>query len=620
MSHAHLTPLQGAFKHAHDKYGRGGTLNKRIVAELSSAMITLNDSDLPLDDLRTVGGFLASNVARTELRLIVVRRTVVVAGRSNTSKGRQKQKSKTDHIHAAYSAFRAAGGSLLTALCDCVARCRSLHCLVVDGVDFNEDMMRRFGASIARCPSNMGRLRFQDCSFGDAGFRAITPYLARSRSRVLELVKCGLSDTSMSYVASILKAQEGNMDHTFWNETLRVSPMDFGGKNAGVGAAMSSATGVNGALPWEPAGPKVKAIRAQVPGLKVLSLAGNTFSDKSMYTIGKFLRHNQWLTGLNLAHNGISVGGIKHLANALATNTALHTLVIAGNPGYRREIGTVLDSMSQSLPSMEGRAVQSSSSNANASTSASGVTQKGGSAAGGTTGGLADTLERYGGYLVRQGAEAALEDWGCNASMEDANAEAEKDHQATTEALLHGGTAPKGDKSGSGAAAAPAAAIPLPVKKTKKKKALGLGLSVPPSRMGMETGGATRPRPATASQGGKRGDVDKQTKQTKIKSPAVGTTTAATAVDDDDDDDSVGSPARTPRSKQPASASPSPKTVGRATPTKSPTAAKKVTTRVGDRQRQQASKAGKADAPCEAEVREMVRESLRRQLVTHLRG
>ena len=98
-SQVNLTSLQAAFKQCHDKHGRGGTLSKRIMAELSSAMITLNDLELPLEDLRTVGGFLASTVARAELRLIVVRRTVLVAGRGSNSSckgGPQKQKSKAD--------------------------------------------------------------------------------------------------------------------------------------------------------------------------------------------------------------------------------------------------------------------------------------------------------------------------------------------------------------------------------------------------------------------------------------------------------------------------------------------------------------------------------------------
>jgi hypothetical protein len=659
-------------------------------------MLTLNDLELPLEDLRTVGGFLASAVARAELRLIVVRRTILVAGRDSNSSskgGSQKQKSKADHLHAAYSAFRVEGGSLFRSLCDCVARCTALHCLVVDGVDFNEDMMRRLGASIARCPSNMGRLRFQDCSFGDAGFRAITPYLARSRCRVLELVKCGLSDTSMSYVASILKAQEGNMDHSFWNDTLRMSPVDFRDKKLGAGVearvgvetVTSSATGVNGALQWEQAGPEVKAIRAQVPGLKVISLAGNAFSDKSMYAIGKFLRNNPWLAGLNLAHNDISEGGIKHLANALATNTALHTLVIAGNPGYRKEIGTVLDSMSQTLPSSKECMNASASGIKKGNSVKRGGTQKGGTV---SSGGLADTLERYGGYLSRQGMEAALEDWGCNAAVEDADVEKEKDCQATREALLHrGGAAPEGDKCGPSApAAAPPPPPPPSLTEKKKKKKMkkkeedegeGRGkrekvvVLTSSSTTGVEKRGPKRARPATTtyttadaqrastsidigssssqtrsatatvSRGGRKsgdGDRDKKTK-TKIKSPAKVVAAAAAAAAAD----GVGSPSRTSRLKQPASVSPSSKVVGMARPTKSPTVAKKVATRVGDRQRQQAAAEAavaeavavamamamaekaeaeveaKAGVPCEAEIRDMVRESLRRQLVMHLR-
>ena len=46
---------------------------------------------------------------------------------------------------------------------------------------------------------------------------------------------------------------------------------------------------------------------------------------------------------MNFASNLIEIDGVVHLAKALESNTTLHTIVLADNPGYNDIIGQRLD-------------------------------------------------------------------------------------------------------------------------------------------------------------------------------------------------------------------------------------------------------------------------------------
>jgi hypothetical protein len=66
-----------------------------------------------------------------------------------------------------------------------------------------------------------------------------------------------------------------------------------------------------------------------------VSINGNHFSDDGVELFFRNLKHNHWLLGLNLANNDISEDCLKKvLLPSLAANNVLHTLVMAGNPGY----------------------------------------------------------------------------------------------------------------------------------------------------------------------------------------------------------------------------------------------------------------------------------------------
>jgi len=676
-----MNPLQLAFKQAHDKYGRGGTLSKKYMADLGAgAFVVLNDSEISKDDIGTLVGFLASKQARTELRLIVLRRTVFALGKGH------KGTTKLHKDAMAYSAFRLEQGRLLVAVTECVSRCRSLQCLLMDRVDFNEDMMKRVGAAIARCPGTLLRLRFQGCSFGDDGFRAITPHLARCRCRVLEVVGCNLTDVSMSYVSSILKAQEGAMDHAFWNETLRISPMDFGSTIAAAVAGPvrpSHQHQQDESFPWATTSPEVKGMRSRVKGLRALSLEGNSFSDRAMYTIGRFLRHNQWLVGLNLTNNKIGGAGVKHLANALATNTVLHTLIIAGNPGYRCEIGAVLDGMFRGLPAATPRYVWSlepdmthegypAPSKKRAATLKS-TTDAGkkdcsrGTSGAGSGSGYTSSFDDM---LDRLNVDRAVGEWGSNGTVTRTLEEAAQHAKKVQEALFQGKEPVVAPvvvvEAAASAASATSATETITATAHPVSKIAGPQGSVGPKGTRSAMAGSSKSESCCASRtkqavvssststststsgvakkSARRSSVRKgkgtvSSPSTKSRPENVSTSNArglkggglsqGTASDSPKSaaDATAGRARGGKKNVELAATSPSPRVRGRASPTTG-----RVRTRLGTRRDTAQAAAVVSSAgtsapspprdavPTEGDVRTMVRESLRRQLVTHLRS
>lgn len=57
---------------------------------------------------------------------------------------------------------------------------------------------------------------FKDCDIkGDAGLRILTHYIGQLKLQVLAIEQCGLTDTSLVYIASILKVRVDMFSHPF---------------------------------------------------------------------------------------------------------------------------------------------------------------------------------------------------------------------------------------------------------------------------------------------------------------------------------------------------------------------------------------------------------------------
>ena len=371
MSDSHGYVLQQVFKKSHEVANGGSALNKKSIAELNFQFLCISDNELTDTDLPTFIKFLSSQEARNYLRMIVIKRSSLHEssnGKISSLKKRMEAEAKSkDNKESMHSALRLEGSKLFQAICDFISKSSSLQCLIFERLTLLEEHWKKLGDSLFKCKTSIQKLSFENIEeLGEIGLRLLTPYLAKMKVRLLQFEGCNINNKCMEYVASIVKSQEAVMDSHFWNYSLRMnnsnnSDIGNSNNNTSIGSrnkwnninhvnnsldttttTTSTTTTTNADVDTQEMRMKL-AMRARIPGLKAISLKNNHISDPGIFTIAKHLRYNQWIIGLNLSSNCIETKGIKHLASALSTNTTLHTTVINDNPGYKAEIGQVLD-------------------------------------------------------------------------------------------------------------------------------------------------------------------------------------------------------------------------------------------------------------------------------------
>ena len=118
-------------------------------------------------------------------------------------------------------------------------------------------------------------LAFKSCDIcKDEGLKELTPSIGKLHLQVLAIECCKLTDRSFTYLASIVKAQENNLDSLFWNATLRLDPSEDN---------------------VEKLNDETKFVYSC--GLVALSLWGNQFTGKGILELTRILRKNYWLLG-----------------------------------------------------------------------------------------------------------------------------------------------------------------------------------------------------------------------------------------------------------------------------------------------------------------------------------
>ena len=286
----------------------------RFVKELDNNVLYIADSEMSEEDTSLLCRFLSSKQAHDGIRAIyLVRHSEVHTTPNKNSKKSAKKASK--EISHSTSILNADNFRLMKAIIECISKCRALESLTISFVKVPMDLLGSLGHAIYSNPSPVFReLSFQNSSLEDEGLRLLTPYLAKCRNQIIYFDHCGLTDVSCEYIASIVKAHEASMDTLYWNSTLRI--------DASIDDAFSAPDSY---------------------GLQAISLRYNKITSNGITCLAKFLKNNQWLLAINFACNHIDVEGVVHLAKALESNTTLHTIVLAGNPGYNDKIGQTLD-------------------------------------------------------------------------------------------------------------------------------------------------------------------------------------------------------------------------------------------------------------------------------------
>ena len=96
--------------------------------------------------------------------------------------------------------------------------------------------------------------------------------------QILAVESCSLTDLSLIYLASIIKAQESNLDALYWNSTLRLDFQDYNRQQI-----IEETNSVYG------------------KGLVGISIWGNKITGSRIADLMRVLKKNNWLLGKPLS-------------------------------------------------------------------------------------------------------------------------------------------------------------------------------------------------------------------------------------------------------------------------------------------------------------------------------
>lgn len=211
-----------------------------------------------------------------------------------------------------FSALNANGAQLFRELIHFLENCTRVDVLTFDYVEISAVMAGSLGKALATCRPDLRWLIFRNCSLeGDEGFKAIVPHLCSLSLQIIGFECCQLTNASLPFICSLLRAQECHADSLYWAATLRMDT------KASIDMALRSN--------------ETAYVYSQ--GLVACSFFGNHLTGKNILLLAQLLRKSQWLLGINLAENQLNEAAIAVLVDELQHNNILQSVLLRNNPG-----------------------------------------------------------------------------------------------------------------------------------------------------------------------------------------------------------------------------------------------------------------------------------------------
>ena len=289
----------------------------QVVKYLSdSRTLFLCDAELSNEDIVNIISFLCDKVALNHIEHVSIRRT------SSTQVNYRRIANSRE---VSTSSLNGDDFKLFKELINFIHNSKSLKSLSFQNIEIREEIVFLLSAALENSLSPIQWLSFVSCNFGrDYGLKLLTPSIGRMRSlSVLSIEQCGLTDVSIPYISSIIKAHSSQMDSLFWNSQLRVNY---------VGNAVQDVD--NSVLGL---------------GLVAVSLFGNLIEGENIDYLIKVLRDNYWLLGLNIADNKLSHTAVAVMMNdLLSSSNKMRAVLLKDNPGLQPYTAKSLSSFMES--------------------------------------------------------------------------------------------------------------------------------------------------------------------------------------------------------------------------------------------------------------------------------
>lgn len=287
----------------------------RLIKILDTCSLVISDFELSDDDISVLCKFLKQPEVINHLSKLEV---------NIKSGGKASYYRKT-------SALKFDGWKLFKEITRFISRSKSLSEISFVSIVIPGEILYVIGKALSNTTSVIRWLSFKSCDIdGNNGLQVLTPFLCALSLQVLGIERCGLTDESIPYVASIIKAQQHRLDDLYWNATLRID-------------ANSAKEHTGGAEALEEREERTNFVYSC--GLVALSLYDNLFTGSGLRALTRVLRNNNWLLGLNLARNRLDQEAITTIVEELVHNKVIQVVLLKDNPGVDQQSVKILNSI-----------------------------------------------------------------------------------------------------------------------------------------------------------------------------------------------------------------------------------------------------------------------------------
>lgn len=283
----------------------------------SNRALFLCDAEICDEDIILISSFLLDKLAVSCISSVDICKTS-----STQVKFRRNVHSKDPRS----SSLNVNSGKFFKDIVSFVASAKAVRRLSIKDVKISNEILKSLSAALISTKTPLNWLSIISCDINaDKGFRLLTPAIGGLHHlSVLSLEQCNLTDESIPYISSIIKAHSSRMDSLYWNSALRVDTMSA----ASFEDYESSVLG---------------------RGLVGVSLYGNRLEGTNVSVLLKVLRDNYWLLGMNLAENSLWGEAIGLMMNDMLSNAnKMRVLLLRNNPGLQPYTAKALYSFMQS--------------------------------------------------------------------------------------------------------------------------------------------------------------------------------------------------------------------------------------------------------------------------------
>ena len=287
----------------------------KIIKDLQEKCLILTDTGLGLEVVELLVAFMSSKTALHHVETLILTKASLDDPKGQANDSATANKAKRNQKETSFQMKR---GILMKAVIKFISNATGLTSIMFHHINLNIDTLPALGQALNDTKACVQWISIKGCHIRDEGLRNLTPFLARcSKLQVLLLEDIAVTDDSMKYIVSILKANEAKLDQLFYQASLRHDDDDC-------------------VLPLSE---EAKAIYNKC--LVAVSLLDNHITDVGMGILSRHLRRNNYLLGVDLRNNAATAKGVEHITSSLAMNH-LVSVLLEGNPGYDQRAQAVL--------------------------------------------------------------------------------------------------------------------------------------------------------------------------------------------------------------------------------------------------------------------------------------